>query len=561
MVAQRVLAISAAASGCGLYLPISAKCIYNKYSRPAPHGDLMLFARHGGLVAASLLFASTAIFLTEANADPVCGKADLSKLQSRIYVAPGGSDGPACGTTTAAACATIQYGIGRCAASGCGVLVHHGLYKTAATIALRDSVNVYGGCVFDNTTNPGYRTVVQAAPASGTPAVSATSINAATTVYGLVVIGKNETQSGTASVTMAVSNSSGLALDTVVLASGQGGPGAAGTPATAVGTGGSGTSAFANSWGWPGIGGPSCASAHTTDAGNGGLAGTVQAFYGMECGAWGAPAGNASGSVVGGGGGSAGSPGNYCWPRPAYAPGNGVNGGPGASGTAGTQATDSPLTAGTMAQTVWQPSIGQGGVAGAVGSGGGGGGSGGSCKYGVAADGIYGFAAGAGGGGGCGGAPGTGGQQGGASLALILSGSNVNFAAVSIIPGTGGSGGIGGSAVSGGAGGAGGTGIHSGQVLYAFAYCPGLSGDGGPGGPGGAGSGGAGGNGGPAIGIALAQNSTAPPSTVAIYPGLPGVGGGGGGGGPAVTLNGITVPAGPNGQAGLTGAAAASVNF
>ena len=34
---------------------------------------------------------------------PTCGAADLSKLNSRIYVAPGGSDGADCGATVATA--------------------------------------------------------------------------------------------------------------------------------------------------------------------------------------------------------------------------------------------------------------------------------------------------------------------------------------------------------------------------------------------------------------------------------------------------------------------------
>jgi hypothetical protein len=43
-----------------------------------------------------------------------------------------------------------------------------------------------------------YRTVIEVNPAPGTPAIGADSTNTATTVYSLVVLGKDETASGTA---------------------------------------------------------------------------------------------------------------------------------------------------------------------------------------------------------------------------------------------------------------------------------------------------------------------------------------------------------------------------
>lgn len=497
---------------------------------------------------------------------PVCGTADP---RTRIYVALGGSDSPDCGATLATACASIQHGIDRCAAqgAGCGVLVRYGHYKTNATIALRDGVSVYGSCVFDNVAGQRYRTVVEAVPAAGTPAVSADAINTPTTISGLVIVGKDETALGTASVAMAVGNSSGLALRSMVLLSGQGGPGTDGTTnASPVGNGGEGTTAQSVAWGWVGVGGQSCPSNPTTTDGTGGLAGTVAGFDGWECqqrtyGQQGA----ASGSVPGGTGGAPGTPGIWCSNRPHDQPGDGSTGMPGKTGQAGAQANASLLAAGSIVQAGWRASKGDDGRAGAVGSGGGGGGQGGSCKYydWPRTAGYQGFAGAAGGGGGCGGGAGTGGQQGGASIALILSSSPVNFGdqSLGIIAGAGGRGGKGGNSVSGGAGGAGGAGLKSGQSLYWARWCPGLSGNGGQGGDGGPGSGAAGGNGGPSIGIALAGNSPAPPSDNGIYLGVPGNGGARGAGGPAVTRSWGTIPAGPDGQDGLTGKAAASVQY
>src|ERR1043165_8911071 len=82
----------------------------------------------------------------------VCGNADLSALPKRIYVSPKGTDAAACGAAPGkAACLTIAFGISRCDVAHCGVLVERGEYQLAAPIALKDGVNVYGGCVPSNT--------------------------------------------------------------------------------------------------------------------------------------------------------------------------------------------------------------------------------------------------------------------------------------------------------------------------------------------------------------------------------------------------------------------------
>jgi hypothetical protein len=163
----------------------------------------------------------------------LCSGADLSKLTSSVYVSTQGADGAGCGQTTKTACQTLQQGIANCAASGCGVIARHGLYPTSATLALRDGVNVYGGCRFDGEADRRYRTVIRANPAPGLPALAASSINSATTVHGLVVIGKDETAgvwgtSHTASIAMTVSDSTGLTLTGSVLSAGKGGDGADG---------------------------------------------------------------------------------------------------------------------------------------------------------------------------------------------------------------------------------------------------------------------------------------------------------------------------------------------
>jgi hypothetical protein len=204
-----------------------------------------------------------------------CGDADLSRLASRIYVSPTGADTPTCGLAVVSPCASISSGIAACGASGCGVLVRYGLYKnkTNATVVLRSGVSVYGGCVFDGP-NRNYRTVIEATPdlPPGTPAISAASINLPTTVHGLVVLGKDETAAGTASIAMTISGSKGLTLVESTLAAGRGGDGATGGSSQGQ-LGGNGQSGNGGS-GVSGVGaGPSCPANHTSSAGDGGQCG------------------------------------------------------------------------------------------------------------------------------------------------------------------------------------------------------------------------------------------------------------------------------------------------
>ena len=193
--------------------------------------------------------------------EPVaCGTANLSGLAQKVYVSPHGLDYAGCGATPSAPCATIQRGIDACGPSGCGVLVRYGRYRTTATINLRNGVDVYGGCVFAPVANPNYRTLIDASPAPGTPAISAASINSPTLVAGIAVVGKEETANGMPSIAMAVTASTGLTLARTMLAAGTGGDGAMGGT-DAASAGGGGQQSFSSSGG---AGGPSCPANHTS---------------------------------------------------------------------------------------------------------------------------------------------------------------------------------------------------------------------------------------------------------------------------------------------------------
>lgn len=518
---------------------------------------------------------------TEAPSTPtaICADADLSGLKSVVYVKADGADGPSCGTTTGNACKTIQQGIKNCVGAGCGVLVRHGLYPTTATIALRDSVNLYGSCRFDGEADHKYRTTIQASPTPGTAAISASGINNPTTVYGLVVIGKDETTNGTASIAMAVSDSKGLTLTRSVLAAGKGGDGATGgssngdvggngsSPGCATCAGGSGGNACPSNPPAAGVGG----------GGEGaGWNNVVSHDCFLDCGCYTRDlasstgrTGQNSGSAAGGSGYGPGSSGCNCDDRPStfgtVNPSDGTTGGSGGPGSCSAQGgspTNLIWGQANVQGTTWLPSSGGAGVTASVGAGGGGGGSGGYATNYQRPD-LNGYPGGGGGGGGCGGPGGHGGQQGGASLALLLSNAVLSDAAQlnSVVPGPGGRGGVGGLGGLGGPGGSGGPGFHGPKYNFqVVARCdassaPGWGGQGGLGGPGGAGSGGAGGNGGPSIGIALRGNASAPTGSTGIYLGQPGTGGDGGSGGINPNCTGAM------GAAGVGGGAATVVDF
>ncbi len=493
---------------------------------------------------------------------PVCGTADVSGLNSAIYVAPDGSDSTSCGRTAASPCASIHQGIDNCTRRGCGVLVRHGLYKTTATITLKDGVSVYGSCHFNgapvaNSAAARYRTVIEAAPAPGSPALNGDGINQPTIVSGLVIVGKDETATGVAgiaSIVMAASSSRGITLTDSALVAGRGGPGVNGRSFPG-GPGGPGLEPKPddNSNGGGGAGGPACAAAPTGGTGNGGAGGGFNvptiSDCNYTCNCTSNPvslgkAGRDSGAVKGGPGGSFGGAGCGC-ARVDDAP-RGANGTPGDPGSCSNQGGQPGSLFGSFQGAKWIASVSGTGAPGAVGSGGGGGGGGGpavNTESNISSNLRYpGQAGGGGGGGGCGGPGGTGGGQGGASIALVLVDSTIAGvpAANSLVPGPGGTGGVGGVGGVGGAGGNGGPGEPTPTGPYFYWYISpnvcsfhgnGAGGPGGTGGRGGPGGGGAGGNGGPSLGIVLVAGSPNPGSASGIYSGFPGPGGAKGVGG------------------------------
>jgi len=161
-----------------------------------------------------------------------CPGVDLTG-QDFIMVSPQGTDSELCLPGYGPPCKTIAVGLSTAAFwKYRAVVVRHGLYPTSETINLNGGVNVYGSCLFDGETDRKYRTVIQASPAPGKPAISVSGFNPV--VSGLVVIGADQTAGG-ASVAMTVANAS-VTLSRTVLVAGNGGPAAARTPPSASAT-------------------------------------------------------------------------------------------------------------------------------------------------------------------------------------------------------------------------------------------------------------------------------------------------------------------------------------
>jgi len=485
----------------------------------------------------------------------LCPYGDAGTASAVILVSPDGSDSDSCGGSAETACATIAAAIGRCSVAGCAVAVRHGLYPTTQTILLRDAVSVHGSCRFGDEPDYHYRTVIEAAPPAGMPAIDANGINSRTIVSGLLVLGKDETAPGEASVAMRARASNGLILQSVTLFAGHGGDGAQGST-LAGGPGGDGGTPAGWSLSDYGAAGQACPSRPDATRGNGGAGRETVRFTASNCGTdcicqaipstqpAGSLAGQNSGAATGGVNGRDGNFGGNCAGRvqPNPTPGNGESG---ANGRIGDCSQDGGATGpdladlGNITAGRWAGTIAGKGGDGGSGSGGGGGGGGGYgvfLPFGDTGKMYYGFPAGGGGGGGCGGPGGGGGQQGGASIALILVDSTISnlFNGANIIPGPGGNGGAGGSGGHGGPGGMGGLRYEGRQVSTPFVFydgvvMPGFGSMGGKGGAGGAGAGGAGGSAGPSIGIALVGNSTDPgQGTIqADQAGMPGKGGAG----------------------------------
>jgi hypothetical protein len=517
-----------------------------------------------------------------------CPGAELATLKTVIYVAPGGADSDNCGDKPATPCASIAAGIARCGVAGCAVAVRHGLYPTMATITLRDAVSVHGSCRFGDEPDRFYRTVIAAAPPAGEPAIAATGINSATALTGVVVIARDETGPGEASIALQVGASRGLTLGAVTLAAGRGGDGAAGTgrPGSRGGGGGSPATLFD-----VGLGGAACPSSPPASGGNGGAGSDANRFSiqgagcGPDCNCAADPsgllpgqlAGQSSGNARGGAAGGNGPFGGNCVGHPSLDPTPG-NGGSGLAGEIGDcTALGGPSAAeaslpGRFAAGRWVAGQGGAGGTGGAGSGGGGGGAGGYSTWVPfigATESYYGFPGGGGGGGGCGGEGGGGGQQGGASIPLVLVDASIAGLpdGASLIPGPGGTGGSGGAGGAGGPGGVAGNAFNGSKVsrpyvVFPSVAMPGGGSSGGAGGPGGAGAGGAGGNGGPSFGIAL-LGSSPEPAHDGIYAGMPGAAGkqGAGGANPLLAGHINSQCRSGDGQNGLPGASAPASRY
>ena len=477
-----------------------------------------------------------------ADEEIVCGRADLSGLASRVYVAASGADSATCGTNVATACKTIAFGLGRCTASaGCGVLVMWDEYRPAQTVAVRDTVNLYGGCLPKSQSRPEYFSAVTAA-AGGLPVLSATGIQTGAIVQGFQFNGSPA--GGATSVTstaVLVKDSSKLSLLDDELVADRGGPAAVAANGGAGAAGGDGD----------GRTGGTVSSCANTGGGTGSVRMDVsvdQGAFKFTC----KPSCSANSCY--GYSGAYGSTGYYapggkwsdgnCTECPRSRGGTGQRGTDGRHAACGSKGVLSANVAGSFSGEAWSPSVGGASSTGGDGGGGGGGGAGGyragTCFWVKTQN--PGNSGGGGGAGGCRGGAAAGGQQGGASFALVAIRSAVAVTRTKLVSGTGGvgaNGGGGGQAGRGGAG-AGGAGNEDG----------GYGGGGATGGAGGAAGGGAGGNGGPAVGIALVGASSIQ-GTPVHYAGQSGAPGESGPGGTAIITAACTAPNGDPGQKGL----------
>ena len=484
---------------------------------------------------------SKAIVAKAANGgnEVTCGHANLSNLQSRIYVSLSGADGPSCGTSVDKACKAIDYGIRRCyGAPSCGVLVMYGQYTPTSPIVLADGINVYGGCVTGQAAEDSSQSLVTAPP-NGQPAMIGYGIGSRGAILqGFRLMG-TEGGAGGASTALVLNSSRLQVIDTKIFA----GPGGRGIPAQPPAPGASGVNGVRRIAGtnaqcpkgaggdgsillqvdYRGLGGgcsPPCFPENRGQPGSG-----EPAAQGAAGGKPPASCGCTSGRAA------AGNPGD-----------------PGKDAGCGRKGDVSSNITGSFSGTSWQSELGGAGVGGETGGGGGGGGAGGYSVNGVFRPDIYpGNEGGGGGGGGCSGAGGRPGGAGGASFAVTLFQSQLIVANSAVVGGRGGDGADGGS---GGSGGSRGSGADGSKLVPGS----GGGGPGGPGGAGGAGGGGAGGNGGPAINIALVTNSSVTEDgNTHYYVGASGTLGKYGPGGQKVVSD---VCAGPNGDAGISGKAA-----
>lgn len=470
-----------------------------------------------------------------------CGRADLSGLATRIYVANDGTDDASCGSAYDKSCRTIAQGLQRCSGNACGVLVRWDVYPQTASIGLRDGVNLYGGCLPQSQARPEYFSAVLG-PTAGAPVMTATGIHSATLLQGFQLAAtKAPPLQSASSVALSLTDSRALSLADMEVVADEGGSAGLAGNATA-GTGGGNGS---------GRTGGTVSACSGTTGGTGAVKRNVSVDVGFAsatckpscsenscAGFYGSPASTGFWAPGGQRGG------DNCTECPRSRGDTGQRGTDGHHAGCGGKGTVSNNVAGGFDGQRWVPSQGGNGASGGDGGGGGGGGAGGykagACFWVKTED--AGNTGGGGGAGGCRGGVGGGGHQGGASFAVVAVRSTLNLVRTRLVAGSGGSGANGGAGAAGGRGGTGASGASNESGGY--------GGQGGTGGAGGAGGGGAGGNGGPALGAALVAGSSVTGSPT-YYLGKSGNVGEPGRGGTPIVSGACTASDGDSGVRGL----------
>jgi hypothetical protein len=415
----------------------------------------------------------------DAAVDANCDGADGEIGGGRhIYVTPTGAgtgNSPASPTNLANAI-TISTATRR------EILLAAGTYtiNTPLSIVGRSGLVLFGGYNPTFTARPvGMRSLVTTTGANALLVRDVTSL----TVDSVDFTTGNQTVASAHTHTVDVINATGVTFIRSNISAGRGAPGSAGTDGRTGADGGPGARGNPGTGTAVGDGGPG-----GTGGGSAGGAGGDGGAVGLT-GRPGDPGGPGC-SVAGGPGG----PGSM--PAICVTGGTGGNGMPGTEGCPGTAGVDG--NGGNDRGTLvggWMPSNGLPGTEGTDGSGGGGGGGGGGVNCG--SNDARGGGGGGGGSGGGRGQRGTGGTGGGASIGILVIGSQVTLDRVTIVTAQGGAGGAGGD---GGAGGMPGPG-NSGGSGFMGGSTGGRGGSGGDGGAGGEAGCGGGGGGGPSVGI------------------------------------------------------------
>lgn len=376
-------------------------------------------------------------------------------------------------------------------------------------IVVTTPVSLHGGYQW---VTPGFRywsrfqTSVPTFIDGGTLAVTVSDVtNASVLLDTLHIVSANAANFSEPSIALRVLNSGNVMLQQMVVVAGNGGPGRDGSDGDAGTAGGNGS---------PGVD----SNGSNAGGGAGGASGCDAQRVGGK-GGKGLPtaageSGDDGGPSAGGGRGGDGGPkttvtdagcNEFVCTCDALAGAAGLAGANGGGGTAGKAGTgDGSLSAG-----LWVAGTpAEKGTPGKPGTAGGGGGAGGSCDFNAGPI-ATGGGGGGGGGAGCGGMEGRGGENGGASIALLVSQAQVLVnPATTLRAGNGGPGGRGGAGGPGGSGGEPGLG---GKRIAPLEGLPNLGetrkasttggpgGSGGKGGSGGIGGAGGGGRGGPSV--------------------------------------------------------------